>query len=184
MYSISKLRILVSMCMAVCLICSCDNREEVSVKGRALKNAVEFSGTESDIKELAQAFRRGTAPVKGVVWHSVGKDNLSSFLLTFGGDPELKLEQYEIQFDTSGGCFPENFLSEGKSIVSFANLADIKWPVGDHPGVFSFNGYGVSGKCYFTAAERKGGIAITKLAIARKKSTKLEDGILVFRKSE
>ena len=182
MYLKIKLIILsVSLCIGICLICSCDNQKKLSINDKALKKAVEFSGTEFDIKELGQTFTNRTIPAKGLVWHSVGKDNLSSFLLTLNVHPNMKIEQYEIKFDTTSNSHPKNCLLKGKSLVSFRNLTNIKWPSNNNGiGIFTFKGYGVSGKCYFRATETEGIMSITKLAIAKKKSNRLEDGIIVF----
>lgn len=175
----------VSLCIGICLIYSCDNLQKISIKGKALKEAVEFSGTESDIKELGQAFRKGMVPAKGLVWHLAGKDNLSSFLLTFDFDPKIELEEYEIDFDTTGNFHPETCLLKGDSLVSFENLAQTEWPDKNNGvGSFIFKGYGVSGKCCFAAIEKDGIINITKLAIAKKGSGSPDDGIIIFEKIE
>lgn len=114
----------VLMLAAIALSGSCTGPSTASHIERSLAAAVEFDASRSEIREFSQAYSTEMGmPADRLVWQTLGRSNLSAFLLTVDATSELKL--YDLSFHISGERHPREVLQSGNR--SFAERISLSF---------------------------------------------------------
>lgn len=116
----------------------------------------------------------------------MGTQNLTTFLLTLSAqDADTLAKGYSWEYGTVRPDALARYLTDNSTLVAAKHTSNLQWakqPDGTLSGSFAVNTpYGLKATILFSATEKEGSIAVTKLAVAKKGSTAMTDGFAVRR---
>lgn len=115
----------------------------------------------------------------------MGAHNLTAFLLTLSTqDADTLAKGYSWEYGAVRPDVLARYLMDNSTLVATKHTSNLQWtkqPDGSLSGSFAVNTtYGLKGTLLFEATEKEGSFAVTKLAVAKKESTAMTDGFVVF----
>lgn len=120
---------------------------------------------------------------------SMGSNNFTSFLLLLGKNDLDKLAKeydWELESNTFNQLALMKYLGKNSTLVAWKDTSALKFtkqPDGSYAGSISINlPYKLMATLLFVAREDNDACRITKLAVAKKKSTDISKGFTVFEK--
>lgn len=174
----SYLRLIVFL-TAFVILAGCAERKH-SQKDAIIKS-INFHADKTTIKEtFAKLPTMSASEGKMLLWHTLGKDNLSVFLLTQTFD---LTNCFSFFIDPASTVAMRRCATAGKSLISYADLANIELSnVGNSwRGSFSFNvENSYTGVCNFDMIETDRGFLVTRLSIPRRKNELSVSNLVVF----
>jgi hypothetical protein len=126
--------------------------------------------------------------VKSKAAEAMGKHNFTCWLLLTKRPTELDSGDYEWTLSPAAGIGAAlaNYLSDHHTFVRKQDISDLQWAE-DADGTVSgtlqvATSYGLAASFVFHASSNANGLTVDHLAIQKKGSTKISDGITVFQK--